>query len=98
MSEYWINDGIHWSVTCIMNDTTNVTVVSLGYELGKETHPSTVFGPTCDALDTVLTGQQLPEMKVGDWLVSPNMGVYTTSLGSNFTGFSTSAIRTHLAF
>ncbi|KAL7227607.1 hypothetical protein ACSBR1_022470 [Camellia fascicularis] len=34
---------------------------------------STVFQPTCDALDTVLTGYQLPELQVDDWLVFPNI-------------------------
>ncbi|KAG1361019.1 hypothetical protein COCNU_09G004820 [Cocos nucifera] len=65
---------------------------------GKKRYPSTVFGPTYDAFDTVLTGHQLPELHVNDWLVFPNMGAYTASAGSNFNGFATSAICTYLAY
>ncbi|VAI35312.1 unnamed protein product [Triticum turgidum subsp. durum] len=65
---------------------------------GEKTYTSTVFGPTCDSLDTVVTGYQLPEMSVGDWLVFDDMGAYTTASGSNFNGFSTSDIKTYLAY
>lgn len=61
-------------------------------------YDATVFGPTCDALDTVLTGQQLPELEVGDWLVFPKMGAYTAAAGSNFNGFNTAAIETYVVY
>ena len=48
---------------------------------------STVFGPTCDGLDTLLRGAPLPELQCGDWLLFPSMGAYTWSAGSNFNGF-----------
>ncbi|KAB5568087.1 hypothetical protein DKX38_001880 [Salix brachista] len=43
---------------------------------GERSYSSTVFGPTCDGLDTVLMGHQLPELQVDDWLVFLNMGAY----------------------
>ncbi|KAJ6684691.1 ORNITHINE DECARBOXYLASE-LIKE [Salix purpurea] len=43
---------------------------------GERSYSSTVFGPTCDGLDTVLIGHPLPELQVDDWLVLPNMGAY----------------------
>lgn len=105
LREYWINDGIYGSMNCILYDHATITAMPLACASnpgnptcrGVRTHASTVFGPTCDALDTVLTGHQLPELQVNDWLVFPNMGAYTASAGSNFNGFSTSAIPTHLA-
>ncbi|KAG9442835.1 hypothetical protein H6P81_018689 [Aristolochia fimbriata] len=103
--EYWINDGIYGSMNCILYDHATVTALPLACAsnpgnptcAGMKTHGSTVFGPTCDALDTVLSDHQLPELQVDDWLVFPNMGAYTAAAGSNFNGFSTSAIGTHLA-
>ncbi|XAR64228.1 Ornithine decarboxylase [Bertholletia excelsa] len=92
LREYWINDGIYGSMNCIFFDhyaTVNATPFACS---------STVFGPTCDALDTVLTGYQLPELEVNDWLVFPNMGAYTVTAGSNFNGFKTSAIATNLVY
>ncbi|CAI0435458.1 unnamed protein product [Linum tenue] len=85
--EYWINDGLY--------------VASNGLDPkceGKPTFSSTVFGPTCDGLDTVFTGRQLPELGVNDWLVFPDMGAYTAAAGSNFNGFDTGRILTHLAY
>jgi ornithine decarboxylase len=65
---------------------------------GEKTYASTVFGPTCDSFDMVVTGYPLPEMSVGDWLVFDDMGAYTTALASNFNGFSMSDINTCLAY
>lgn len=104
--EYWINDGIYGSMNCIHNDHAVVKCEALACTSNcgnptckaSKTYTSTVFGPTCDALDTVLTDHQLPELEVDDWLVFPNMGAYTAAAGSNFNGFNTSAILTYLAY
>ncbi|XP_021284214.1 LOW QUALITY PROTEIN: ornithine decarboxylase-like [Herrania umbratica] len=103
LKEYWINDGIYGSLNCILNDHAVVTCMPLvgasspKFE-GARTYDSTVFGPTCDALDTVLKGYPLPQLQMNDWLVFPNMGAYTVATGSNFNGFNTSAILTYLAY
>ncbi|KAJ0085705.1 hypothetical protein Patl1_09468 [Pistacia atlantica] len=68
LREYWINDGIYGSMNCILYDHATVTCTPLACTTnranptckGLRTYNSTVFGPTCDALDTVLTGYQLP--------------------------------------
>ncbi|OMO75459.1 Ornithine/DAP/Arg decarboxylase [Corchorus olitorius] len=106
LREYWINDGIYGSMNCILYDHAVVTCTPLAGTSscgnptckGAKTHNSTVFGPTCDALDTVLKDYPLPELQVNDWLVFPNMGAYTAAAGSNFNGFNTSAILTYLAY
>ncbi|KAJ0025125.1 hypothetical protein Pint_09303 [Pistacia integerrima] len=106
LREYWINDGIYGSMNCILYDHATVTCTPLACTSnranptckGLRTYNSTVFGPTCDALDTVLTGYQLPELQVNDWLVFPNMGAYTAAAGSSFNGFNTASILTHLAY
>jgi len=105
LREYWINDGIYGSMNCILYDHATITCTPLACNSnhanltckGLRAYSSTVFGPTCDALDTVLTGHQLPELQINDWLVFPNMGAYTAAAGSSFNGFNTAAILTHLA-
>lgn len=47
-------------------------------------------------MDTIRKEEMLPELEVGDWLVSPNMGAYTKSMGSDFNGFLTSGICVYL--
>lgn len=105
LREYWINDGIYGSMNCLLYDHAVITALPLACKscrtnpscIGLPKFRSTVFGPTCDALDTVLTDYVLPELAVGDWLVFPNMGAYTAAAGSNFNGFSISDIRTYCA-
>ncbi|XP_062098363.1 ornithine decarboxylase-like [Humulus lupulus] len=105
LREYWINDGIYGSMNCLLYDHATLTCVPLACSSkranptceGEITYESTVFGPTCDALDTVLTGYRLPELEVNDWLLFTKMGAYTVAAGSNFNGFNTSAILTYLA-
>ncbi|OAY22566.1 ornithine decarboxylase [Manihot esculenta] len=106
LREYWINDGIYGSMNCILYDHATITCTPLACTSnrlnpackGLRTYSSTVFGPTCDALDTVLKDHQLPELQVNDWLVFPCMGAYTAAAGSNFNGFNTGSILTYLAY
>ena len=77
-------------MNCLMYDHATVSPRPLLMH-SKETtafHPSTVFGPTCDGLDTVLRDYDLPEMDVGDWLMFPNMGAYTLCGASKFNGIN----------
>ena len=106
LREYWINDGLYGSMNCLLYDHATLTCEPLACNSkranptckGAKTYSSTVFGPTCDALDTVLTDYQLPELQVNDWILFPNMGAYTMAAGSSFNGFKTSAILTYLAY
>lgn len=103
--EYWINDGIHGSMSCLIHDKAVITAFPLACKshrsnascTGLPRYPSTVFGPTCDASDIVLIDYLLPELVVGDWLVFPNMGAYAAVIGTNFNGFSVAAIPTYCA-
>ncbi|KAL6601360.1 hypothetical protein ACP70R_044580 [Stipagrostis hirtigluma subsp. patula] len=97
--EYWIDDGLYGSLNCVIMDHYVPRPRPLATpRAGEKTYTSTVFGPTCDSLDTVVTGYQLPEMSVGDWLVFDDMGAYTTGAGSNFNGFATSDIKIYVAY
>ncbi|KAM0876710.1 hypothetical protein ACQ4PT_036007 [Festuca glaucescens] len=97
--EYWIDDGVYGSLNCILMDDylPRPRPLTAGRP-GEKTYASTVFGPTCGSLDTVITGYQLPEMSVGEWLVFDDMSAYTTGSGSNFNGFYTSDIKTFLVY
>jgi ornithine decarboxylase len=52
---------------------------------------STLFGPTCDGLDTVLRDHPLPRLAPGAWLAFPRMGAYTVAGASAFNGFDATA-------
>ena len=38
---------------------------------------TTLFGPTCDGLDTVARDVPLPRLRNGDWVLFPRFGAYT---------------------
>ena len=46
-----------------------------------------VFGPTCDALDTISLAEELPELDIGDLLYSENIGAYSAASSTWFNGF-----------
>jgi ornithine decarboxylase len=46
-----------------------------------------VFGPTCDALDTISLAEQLPDMDRGDYVYSENIGAYSAASSTYFNGF-----------
>jgi len=48
---------------------------------------SAVFGPTCDALDTISQAEALPELKLGDLVYSENIGAYSHASSTYFNGF-----------
>ncbi|KAK7850342.1 ornithine decarboxylase [Quercus suber] len=62
LREYWISDGIYGSLNCIILDNAIVKCMPLALTSnlenpackGSRTYNLTVFGPTCDALDTAL--------------------------------------------
>ncbi|KAL6641952.1 hypothetical protein ACP70R_020133 [Stipagrostis hirtigluma subsp. patula] len=97
--DYWIDDGLYGALNCVVNyhyvPRPRPLAVS---HAGEKTYTSTVFGQTCHSQDEVVTGYQLPEMSVGDWLVFEDMGAYSSAAGSNFNGFATSDMKTYVAY
>jgi len=50
-------------------------------------HVCSVFGPTCDALDTISLAEQLPDMDPGEYVYSENIGAYSAASSTSFNGF-----------
>ena len=78
--DYWITDGLYGSMNCLLYDHAVLACRALALRGApnqaprrRALLPPTVFGPTCDGLDTVLRDYALPRLDVGDWLVFPKM-------------------------
>jgi ornithine decarboxylase len=54
---------------------------------GGPTQICAVFGPTCDALDTISLAERLPRLEMGDLLYSENIGAYSHASSTWFNGF-----------
>jgi ornithine decarboxylase len=81
---YYINDGVYHTYSGQIFDHCNYPVLS--FREG-ENRISAVFGPTCDAFDTVTLSAELPELEIGDLVYSENMGAYTIASSTYFNGF-----------
>jgi ornithine decarboxylase len=81
---YYINDGIYHTFSGILFDHCQYQVKA--FKKGPK-RISAVFGPTCDALDTISQAEALPELKLGDLVYSENIGAYSHASSTYFNGF-----------
>jgi ornithine decarboxylase len=81
---YYINDGIYHTFSGILFDHCQYHLKA--FKKGPK-RISAVFGPTCDALDTISQAEELPELWLGDLVYSENIGAYTHASSTFFNGF-----------
>lgn len=85
----YLNDGVYASFNCLLYDHQIVKPILLKKSNQHEKKiKSTIFGPTCDALDEITNDIELPvNTDVGDFMFFENMGAYTIPVASPFNGF-----------
>ncbi len=81
---YYINDGVYHTFSGIIFDHIQYRIKS--FKKGP-TQICSVFGPTCDALDTISLSEELPELDLGDLVYSENIGAYSHASSTYFNGF-----------
>ncbi|MGA2984946.1 MAG: type III PLP-dependent enzyme [Terriglobia bacterium] len=81
---YYVNDGVYHTYSGQIFDHCQYRLRS--FKKGP-TQICSVFGPTCDALDTITLAAQLPDLDMGDLLYSENIGAYSAASSTSFNGF-----------
>jgi len=81
---YYINDGVYHTYSGVIFDHCKYPVKA--FKRGP-TQISSVFGPTCDALDVVSMAENLPELERDDFVYSDNIGAYSHASATYFNGF-----------
>ncbi len=81
---YYLNDGLYHTFSGVLFDHCQYRVKA--FKRGP-TQVSAVFGPTCDALDTISQAEPLPNLNVGDMVYSENIGAYSHASSTWFNGF-----------
>jgi len=81
---YYINDGVYHTYSGVIFDHLHYPVKA--FKSGPA-QPSAVFGPTCDALDTIGLSEPLPDLKLSDLVYSENIGAYSHASSTWFNGF-----------
>jgi ornithine decarboxylase len=81
---YYLNDGVYHTYSGVIFDRCQYHLKS--FRKGP-TQICSVFGPTCDALDTISLAEQLPDMELGELVYAENMGAYCAASSTYFNGF-----------
>ncbi len=81
---YYIDDGIYHTFSGVIFD--HCTYPIKAFKDGEK-KVSAVFGPTCDALDTISVAEELPELAIGDLVYAENIGAYSHASSTYFNGF-----------
>jgi ornithine decarboxylase len=92
---YYVNESIFLSfigVPLKFNADPELEIIRKTAKLEPIEYPSTVWGLTCSALDRIIETRMIPDIEIGDWLVFPNMGAYSTCLVTTFNGFKVGEI------
>jgi ornithine decarboxylase len=81
---YYLNDGVYHTYSGVIFDHCQYHLK--GFRKGP-TQICSVFGPTCDALDTISLAEELPDMELGELVYADNMGAYAAASSTFFNGF-----------
>jgi len=81
---YYLNDGIYHTFSGIVFDHCKYPLKA--FKEG-ELETSTVFGPTCDAFDTLSLTERLPRLEINDLVYAENIGAYSIVSSTFFNGF-----------
>lgn len=81
---YYLDDGVYHTFSGIVFDHCQYPLKS--FKDGPK-KVCAVFGPTCDAFDTISVAEELPELEIGDYLYTENIGAYSIASSTYFNGF-----------
>jgi len=84
--QYYMNEGVYGSFNCIIFFGAAPEITAFNKKSEKK-YKSTIFGPTCDSMDTMTRSAELPELGVGEWCYVEDFGAYTQAAASTFNGF-----------
>eukprot|EP00887_Chlorella_sp_A99_P008014 scaffold12.g8014.t1 len=103
--DYWLTDGLYGSMNCLLYDHATLAPAALRSPLlppadeeGGLLYPTTLFGPTCDGLDTIARDVPMPRLHAGDWVLFPRFGAYTIAGAVNFNGFDVAGAARHYIY
>jgi ornithine decarboxylase len=81
---YYIDDSVYHTFSGLIFD--HCPYHFKAFKRGK-TEISAVFGQTCDGLDTISRAENLPDLEIGDFVYSENIGAYSNASATWFNGF-----------
>lgn len=89
----YLNDGVYGSLhDCVFDEKSALTVEAINNSGNPDkTYNTTLFGPTCDSIDTIISGIELPDMNIGDWLCIYGSD-YCPNTATTFNSFHSTSV------
>ncbi len=81
---YYIDDSVYHTFSGIVFDHCQYRIKA--FRRGA-TGICTVFGQTCDGMDTIAQSEELPKLEIGDLVYSQDIGAYSNASSTRFNGF-----------
>ena len=82
---YYIDDSVYHTYSGIVFDHCQYRVKA--FKRG-ETGICTVFGQTCDGMDTIVQSEELPSLEIEDLVYTEDIGAYSNASATWFNGFA----------
>jgi len=82
---YYIDDSVYHTFSGVVFDHVHYRVKA--FKKGQ-TELCTVFGQTCDGMDTITHSEVLPKLEIDDLVYSENIGAYSNASSTWFNGFA----------
>lgn len=82
---YILDEGLYGTFSGVIFD--HWTFDFVAFKPGRR-RKTTLVGPSCDSIDFVRRDVLLPKLTVGDKLLVPDCGAYTTASATTFNGFA----------
>jgi ornithine decarboxylase len=94
---HYLDDGLYGSYSNVMTEDVHPPILALRELLDDpgescEFERVTLAGPTCDSVDVIARDYPMPVLEIGDVVISPLMGAYTTVTASRFNGIPATPI------
>lgn len=84
---YFLDEGLYGTFSGVIFDQWDFKLISFK-ESEEELVAATFAGPSCDSLDIMFRGKMTVPLAVGDLLLVPSCGAYTSASATTFNGFS----------
>lgn len=83
---YFLDEGLYGTFSGVLFDQWDFKLIS--FREGEKKVAATFAGPSCDSLDIMFRGRMTVPLEVGDLLLVPSCGAYTSASATTFNGFS----------
>lgn len=82
---YFLDEGLYGTFSGVIFDHWEYELET--FKQGELT-PATFAGPSCDSIDILYRDRMSVPLSIGDLILVPNCGAYTSASATEFNGFS----------